>query len=268
MEDTIDILLNNKATFDSFVYTDWKSIDTELEQRRQDVQLESKLNELFVHGLPTCMGLEPIMAMFRSLVSPNHEAYRFLMCADVMENLKPLFFEYSDDKYVDINASKHALGKLCFHRRMNKLQQPVVQYVNVLDMSQANGKRMSSLCTIAGQNFVQFHHNFFDNVFPKHTSLICDISNWLKLHGNKASEYYFSFLLLFVRHGVLFENFLFSKNEMSFNRQVILPALLRIQELTGYKPLIVALEPTELEGDAFWTSYNHAYIKYVQIDHT
>ena len=45
------------------------------------------------------------------------------------------------------------------------------------------------------------------------------------------------------------------KQEKEFIRKVFLPAFISILEETGMKPLIVPLEPTEIEGGKFWICY-------------
>jgi hypothetical protein len=40
--------------------------------------------------------------------------------------------------------------------------------------------------------------------------------------------------------------------ELTFTKEVFLPAFLRIFNETGKKPMIIALEPTEIESEVFW----------------
>ena len=65
------------------------------------------------------------------------------------------------------------------------------------------------------------------------------------------------FLTLFLRDAILFENFLLDTSESQFTHNVVLPTIKTIATEIGIKPLIVALEPTEVEGDEFWLSYPH-----------
>ncbi len=55
-----------------------------------------------------------------------------------------------------------------------------------------------------------------------------------------------------------------NKNELLFIKNIFLPAFLKIYRETTYKPLIVALEPTEIEGDRFWLCHPHPSIEVVQ----
>ena len=45
--------------------------------------------------------------------------------------------------------------------------------------------------------------------------------------------------------------------ELSFTKEVFLPAFIEVIRITGVKPLIVALSPTDIEGDNFWMCHPH-----------
>lgn len=251
----IDSLLADKDTFNNFVYTSWKDALITLRARRTDDEIQKLSQRLFPHGIPGVIADKPAMVLFRNIATPNYETFRFLICADVMDELRPVFFEYTRDKFTDINPSKYALGMLCYYQGLNKLRQPIVTYHSVVDMDRANGKKFTDITTKMNEPFVDFHHRMLTTQLTGRSFDLYDASEWLLLHGNRAADYYLPFLALFIRDGILFENFLFSKEEMWFNRNVILPALIDIRDQTGHKPLIVALEPTNIEGDLFWTSY-------------
>ena len=48
-----------------------------------------------------------------------------------------------------------------------------------------------------------------------------------------------------------------NEKEEWFTRNIVLPALLKIKEEVGIKPLIVNVQPTEIEGRPFWTYHPH-----------
>jgi hypothetical protein len=68
-------------------------------------------------------------------------------------------------------------------------------------------------------------------------------------------EYYKAFMSLLVNHGVLFENYYLNEKEHAFTKKVFLPAFIEVYEKTGYKPMIVSIEPTDNEGDQYWYSH-------------
>jgi hypothetical protein len=85
---------------------------------------------------------------------------------------------------------------------------------------------------------------------------VYDMSDWLHKNINsKAASWYKKFLSLFLKDAILFENFMTSKYDIELTKKVVLPAILEIEQETGLRPIIVALEPTDIEGNEFWMSY-------------
>ena len=113
---------------------------------------------------------------------------------------------------------------------------------------------------------IEFHHEIFFRSFPQLTKEknIFDVSDWIRKHGETPREYYRTFLSLLVKHAIQLENFMLDERELSFTKEIFLPAFIEVYKETGVKPLIVALEPTEIEGDKFWTSYPYQDRSYVE----
>lgn len=254
-------LLSDKKKFDAYVYTPLTVALSELHERESNQRISTYLDALS-HGSPI-QSREKYMALFRNIATPNYEMHRFAMCADVLTQLKPLILEYTHDTFADINELKYALGKLCFYKGLNVHHAPVFQYKTIVDMSKCNGRKINSLDTLWGQSFVDLHHEFVKNRIPLLYENIIDISEWLNHVGGEANKYYEKFFSLFLRDGILFETFLFTKNEFDFDKHTVLPSIITLEKLTGKKPLIVALEPTNLEGDQFWVSYPEKSIDFI-----
>jgi hypothetical protein len=84
-------------------------------------------------------------------------------------------------------------------------------------------------------------------------------------NGGKPKEYYKAFLTLCIRNGILFENFILTnEEERRFTKDVFLPIFSEVTERIGMKPLIVALEPTDIEGDKFWMCHPPETFDYVK----
>jgi hypothetical protein len=122
-------------------------------------------------------------------------------------------------------------------------------------MNEANGKQFSEIATTWDQPLVEFHHELLAHAYPNMQHTIVNMSEWIEKHGKLPSKYYEHFFELFISNGILFENFLIDSKELKFTEEIILPAFIKVYEKTGLKPIIVALEPTEIEGDCFWMSY-------------
>lgn len=250
----IDTLVADRQAFNSFVYTPLDEALKELKKRRQDVKLAEKIREFLHNDIPSFLKRLPTRAvLFRQVVTPNYEVRRFFHITQGLDDLEPLFWEYHEDKFTSNNDWKRSLGKLTFLMGIGKKEGKKIESATIINFNTYNGKKISQVKTLWGQSLVKFHHELFDKTYrtssQKH---FFDSSKWFKRNGATANEYYLPFFLLFIQHAVLFENFMLDTKELSFSRDVFLPAFIRAFKETGYKPLIVALEPTDIEGDNYW----------------
>lgn len=254
----IDKLVSDRAAFDAFVYTPVKEALSELNRRWKDksVQAPKKVPAVFKDGFKAVQAV--------CVVTPNYQIRRFVAVADAAD-LTPLIFSQFNDKFTSNNSWKHSLGKLHFFFGMNKKNEAMIERVSILDFNKSNGKALSTVKTNWGENLVDFHHKMFFDAFPhlSEKKSVFDASDWIIKRGKCPHKYYRDFLSLLIKHGVQFENFMLDEKELSFTKEVFLPAFIDIYKKTGLKPLIVALEPTETEGDKFWVSYPSADKKHL-----
>lgn len=253
-QDRIDDLIANRSTFDSIVYTPIDEALNALNERWKDRELEERTSTYLTDNVPESMidGFSAVLS--RHLVTPNYETRRFMIVPDVT-GLKAVFFEYNADKFTSNNSLKYYLGKMVFHQGTGKNGGQKKIYENIIDFNSSNGKRIQDLKTLWGQNLVEFHHELMGVAFPNINHSLYDASDWFHKNGPTAKNYYRNFLSLFIRHGILFENFEINGSEGQFVRDVFLPAFFEVWKNTNVKPLIVALEPTNIEGDIFWLSH-------------
>ncbi len=167
-------------------------------------------------------------------------------------DLQPIFWEYYDDKFTSNNECKHALGKMGFYHGIGKKGGSKIEHTNIIDFNTSDGKPIDSVKTLWSQKLVDFHHELLNKYFPTLKDNYFDASAWFLKHGISAKNYYKNFLKLFLKHGILLENFMLDEKEIGFTKEIVLPALIEIYEETGEKALIVALEPTDIEGAEFW----------------
>lgn len=253
---SIDELFKDRDSFNNYAYTHWEDALAELDRRASDEKLQSYIDSLLPHGLPPVMEGKRSMVLFRHIATPNYEIQRFLICADSLDTLQPLILEYTNDKFNNRNEMKFVLGKVPFHKGLNKLGEPIIERHNIIDINASNNKPISEVETVWGQRLVDFHHEMFEHSFPHLKGNVFDLSEWLHKFGPSARDYYKGFLALFLRDAVLFENFLVDGKEYEFTRDVIMPAFMEIEQECGVRPLIIALEPTHIEGDQFWISHD------------
>lgn len=248
----IDLLLSDRKKFEEFVYTSLPDAIKEIELRKEDEGLTESVGKL-VSEIPEPLKKGPKAVLFRQLATPNYEVRRFVSIIDLIDNLKPLFWEYHSDKFTSNNEWKHSLGKLKFFAGIGKKNGVKLETVNVIEFNDYVGKKIAEVKTFFGQSLIDFHHDLFDKTYTNFVEKeFFDASVWFSQNGGSASDYYEPFLSLFVKNAILFENFILDVKELSFTREVFLPAFIRVYEKTGKKPIIVALEPTELEDDVFW----------------
>jgi hypothetical protein len=270
----IDALVSDRSAFNAFVYTPLQEAITELKKRREDSSLATTIATQLPAGLPSCVNNNELYAFLsRDLATPNYELRRFLSIIDALGELSPIFWEYYGDKYTpNMNETKYYLGNMAFYIGTDKTGNERVQKMKVVDFNTCSGKKFSEVTTLWNQSFIDFHHELITETYFAHRShefrhapTYFDASQWYKDSGEKVELYYEYIFYLFITHGILFENFLIEdEREREFVKNVFLPAFIRVYEKTGYKPLIVALEPTPIEGKHFWMYYPENVMAYVK----
>lgn len=248
-----EILEISRPDFDSKVYVTMEEAIEEIKKRRQNKDLIKRI-ESYVNNIPEPFNYGVNAVLFRSVATPNFEIKRFYDLSTGF-NIRPLFWEYYDDKFHSGNPSKYTLGKLSIFKGMGKNNHSIVKKYNVIDFNKCNGLPMKFLQTNTGESFIDFHHKLLDRIIPGADKYLFDSSDWLKSNGVVAKKYYKKYLALFLVHGILFENFLLDDDEIEFTKNVFVPAFETIEKIFGMKPLIVALNPTDIEGSDFWNSY-------------
>lgn len=262
----IEELIADREKFNSFVYTPLCEAVIELEKRLGNKKLVKYVQKKLQVHVPEVLKLKKTAVFARPIATPNYELHRFICIADILDGFQPLIWEYTDSKFVPQNESKYFLARMGFYFGLGKKGGPKITYLNAININDFSGKKMNEIKMPCGKAFKDFHHEILSHVYEKKNlgNFVFDGSDWYKNHGASAEKYYKKYLALFLQNAILFENFMLDYKEISFTREIFLPALMKIQQETGYKPLIVALEPTEIEGDNFWMSYPGILMKIVR----
>ena len=248
-------IISDRKRFEEILYTPLSDAYAALRHRRTDAALRHRVAALVGHDVPAPLRESPRTVFFRNIVSPNFEAHRFIQLTEPNTSVPPLFWEYRSDKFTSNNDLKRYLGKLYFHHGHGKTNKPIVEALNIIDFVLSDGQPLTSVKTVWGQDFATFHHELFTAHFRRHASSFFEATHWLHARGMRAKHYYQSFLSLFVRDGILFENILLNRRELPFTTSVFLPAFLEVYRATGFKPLVVPLAPTHNEEDRGWMFY-------------
>ena len=267
MRITVDIekLMSDRAAFDELVYTPVEKAVEELHERRNDLWLEKRV-ALFLEGnIPQPFQEKPRTVILRYILTPNYEIREFIDRVEKIKELPLLICEHTEDKFFT-NTIKRMLGKIGFYIGRDFKGNKKIDYLRVIDIPKATGKNLSEISTFWGQSLVDFHREFFRETYRKlHEDDTYNISHWHNKKGPKPAAYYAPLMSLFVRHGILFEDFLFAdKQERPFLRNVFLPAFITICETMGKKPLISRITSSGVEGDKYWFCYPYASKAFVE----
>ena len=244
------------------IYTPLEEAKREIQRRWNDKKLEKKVEEFLNNDIPDFLKDSPKVMLMRQLQSPNLEFERFrnMACAIGLESVLP---EFVQDIFVKHNSLKFHLGKVHFYVGKDGDDKKEVLTHEIVDFDKSQGQQIREVETCFGCKLTEFHHNMLHTEFSDTQEKIKDMSLWLEKVGKDAKEFYLKYLTLAVRNGVMFESFLLNKEEKSLTTKVVLPAIIRIEEEFGMKPLIVRLLPKETENDLSWSYYDKSKIKYV-----
>lgn len=261
----INALLENKDLFNNFMYMSFDDAIIELEKRKNNSELSELLQKYFIFDIPEPLRHESRCVLFRQVATPNFEIRRFLFLTG-FSHLKPLLWEYHADKFTSNNAMKKYLGKLPIITGYSKSGAQVTHFKTIIDFNSSNGIPLQDVKTKNNIPLIQLHHELFEHCGVSHDKdMFFDSSKWFQQIGGNANDYYLSFMALFLQNNIWFENFIFDDiHERKFLKEIVLPGIKKLYLETGYKPIIVALEPTDIEDNLFWYSYPERVGEYVR----
>lgn len=249
--------MSDRNLFNSVIYTPLSEALRILDERQKDPNIIEKIEELLNGDIPVIFQKNNKYGVqFRQVATPNHDTRHFVSISQD-NDLRPVIFEYHDDKFTSNNDFKHSLGQLRVHSNANKNNIYPIEKITIVDFAKYDGKKIKEVNTLWGESLIDFHRRLFIfNEYDIDSIHFYDGSEWLKNNGEKAINYYINFFLLFISSGILFENFLLNDEDSLFTKEIVLPALEKVINLTGLKPLIVPIGPLDIETDDHWISYN------------
>jgi len=242
------------------MYTPLSVAKKEIWRRWNDKELREKVKDYLGGSMPDPFRKEPRAVLSRSIITPNQEFFYFLDLAE-SSKLRPLGLEGVEDKFCTKNYDKVSLGKLSFIS--NKEVKNNIGNIeckktvtSIIDMMAYDGKKFCEIKTLWGEDFVDFHHRMLNFHGVKIETF--DDFQWFSKRDkrNNPDQYYENFLLFFLCHGILFDNFHAKGKERDFTRDIIIKNYKKIEKVFGCKPLIVPLVPIEDEECFYhWNSY-------------
>jgi hypothetical protein len=254
LTENYETVMPDRNIFNEIVYTPLSEALKLLEERQKDPILIAKIEKLLNGDIPDILKKNKCAIFARQIATPNNESRRFISIAKE-NNLHPVFFEYHDDKFTpNNNMFKHSLAQICLQKKLDCNGNDYSKKITIVDFNEYSGKKIKNIKTLWSEPLISFHRKLFEShgQLEKDFSFY-DGSDWYKRNGGIAINYYTNFLILFVCFGILFENFEITKNgEGDFTKNILLPSLEKVINLVGIKPIIVPLEPIDLEADSFW----------------
>jgi hypothetical protein len=230
----------------------------ELERRRLDPKLTEAVRTYLHDDIPEYCRDEPVLYLARHIATPNFETKRFVhLTAET--GIKTVLGQDTKDIFVPQNPLKYALGKMPIHMGTSKKDGKTFerfQNIPVIDFNTSNGKPFNQIKTLWGEPLPTFHARLCEWYLQKPIPIVDD-ADWIGRNGRgNLLEHYKRFLALFIRDGILFEDYIAEdKDERQFILKVLRPAFSFIEKKFGVRPLIANLATTSAESGTFWYSY-------------
>lgn len=237
------------------VYTPLSIAISELSRRQKDENLKLQVLDFWGKDyLPKLNGGPPRAVFNRPVISPTLE-FRFFLDVAKMIKLKPLLLEYPG-KFVTKSIDKYALGRLFFLGPEGKKHGHQLNSLTVVDFNHSEGGSLREVQTVFGVNLVEFHHRLLKDFYPKEDYRPTNFSHWFDSTRERTKYYYLYFFSLFIRNGILFENYLQEdESERNFFHEKVYPSFQELTRIFGVKPLICPLLPLDIEKQISWLSY-------------
>lgn len=231
-------------------YTPLEEAKKEVWRRWKDRELKQKVEKFWNGDVPEFLKDKPKAYLARHINTPDKEFFRFLELARKI-GLQPVCPELLSDKFLAKNSDKYYLGKLFFYNGKGKNGGDKISTLRIIDFNNSEGKRISDLKTIWGENLVDFHHTILKAAFPEMEGKNPNMSVWFSRKKKTLNDFYRYFLSFFLCHAILLESFV-TQGEKTLLSESVLPQFNWLQDKFGVKPLIVRLLPENRESQQIW----------------
>jgi len=235
----------------------------ELDKRRENKELISKIEKDLGENFLSFFSEKPISIMWRSLIVPNNTLFSFVSLSQQIK-IKPVALEYLGDKFTSVNEDKK---KLCKLKLKVKNQ---YRNIKICNIEKNENKKISDVFLKNGTNLIHFYTDLINKTDLSFVKI--DITEWAQKNYD-AKIYYYFFLLHFLAHGILFENFFITSNdeyENQFTKECILPVMERIKTKYNLDPIIIKIFPEakSKKDEIYWWSFpeniNNYLLKYFE----
>jgi len=230
---------------------------SELKKRWENVELRKAIEaELGENFMPMFREQPRADMASKFIASPDNGFVFFYQCAHYI-NAVPLVLEYSGDIFVSMNDEKKGLGRLRV-----VLEDGTRATVDIVDFHVNEKKKIGEVVTKSGEKLIDFHRKLMEISGYKIESPDATSVMFKNFGEGKPIDWYYPYLLHFVAHGVVFDNYeAFDDDEkgIAFLKEIIEPNIKKIEEKFGLKPMVIRMYPNPenqiSEEDFYWWSY-------------
>jgi hypothetical protein len=248
-------IMSDRNKFNKMVYTPLSEALLILDKRQKDPKIKNMVQYLLKDDIPPVLNNKKCGIFARHIATPDYDTQRFIKLT-TENNLDTVLLEYLDDKFVSGNKNKHALCQIRINNGLNNKGDYIFEKINIIDFVKNDGQKIKDINTLWDEPLNNFHKKLFNHYDIKNNLMFYDLSDWYRRNGKNAKKYYKKFLLFFITHGILFENFSTKdSSENIFTENILLPAIYDTINMVGMKPLIVPMEPIESENEEYWISH-------------
>ena len=216
-----------------------------LRERRKDRALMARIEAELGGDIPPYLHEHECFVLPRHIATPNNEALYVLKQAE-RYGVMAIFSQDLNDKFTSVNNLKRRLARpeVCIQQNGGL----AYRKINLVDVPKAEGLPLREVRTLHGALLADVHNRLFDAVESGAFRVVND-SGWIDRNGRgDLARHYTRYLLLFIAHGILFEDFESIADEKLRNR-VAVPCFIDSWTRFGATPILVRThaEPSLLD---------------------
>jgi len=206
-----------------------------LRERRRDRALVDRIEAELGGDIPPYLAQQDCFVLPRHIATPNNEALYVLEQAQRYGAIA-VFSQDLSDAFTSVNNLKRRLARpeICTvengQRRYHK--------IDLVDVPAAEGLPLIDVRTRDGRWLAEVHNGLFA-AFHSRAFRIADDADWIDRNcRGQLSQHYARYLMLFIAHGILFEEF-DSPSDNYFKDEILRPIISFMTDRIGFAPLIV-----------------------------
>lgn len=206
-----------------------------LHERRKDRALVARIETELGGDIPSYLHEGDCFVLPRHIATPNNEALYVLEQAE-RYGATAIFSQDLSDAFTSVNNLKRRLAKpeICeeidgqrYYRKINLVDVPKVEKLPLREVQARDGRFLAKV-----------HNGLFDAIGSASFRIVDDAA-WIdRNHRGDLTRHYKKYLLLFVAHGILFEEF-DNPSDKHFKDGILRPLISGMVSDTRLWPIIV-----------------------------